>query len=351
MIIRKYTILLAGFFAILVSCNNDDDSPTTVPDRPKGVVYDEDIAEIEDFLLTTTYNYEDFDFSNPYSEANDTFEIIFEPVGNTGKTPLMDRPELQFKTVTDSGIDYKLYYLSVREGQGNEVHFCDRASVTYEGRLTDNFVFDSAVTPFNFDLITVGQQAGVVPGFQQGLIEFKTSTAFTDNGDGTDTYRNHGIGAIFIPSGLGYFSQPLVGVPAYSPLIFTFSLFERSLTDHDNDNIWSYLEDLNEDGDVYDDDTDGDFGPNFIDNDDDNDGYFTRDELDYGVYTEDTNMQPFTSIEAAKVYYDTEIEQTGEIFLAVDDNFDGTFTLRTTIILDSNNDGKPDYLDKNVTPE
>lgn len=334
----KVTLLFLSIFLGFTSCNNDDDAPTTIPDRDRAEVYAEDLAEIEDFLQSHFYNYEDFDFTNPYSLANDTFQIVFTPLEeDPSKTPLIDM--VDFKTVTDGGIDYKLYYLNVREGQGNEIHFCDRASVIYEGSMTDGYVFDSAINPFNLDLISVGTQFGTVKGFQQGIIEFKTSTSFTDNGDGTETYHNHGIGAAFIPSGLGYFSQPLIGVPSYTPLIFKFSLYERTILDHDNDNIPSFMEDLDANGDAYDDDTDGDFGANFIDNDDDNDGYFTRDELDYNEYIVDTNMGETEPVLASNEYEMDRSEDSGVI------------TINTFVIVDSNDDGTPDYLDRNAIPE
>ncbi len=352
--LRKLTLSLLLGFVILAGCNDDDDGFDAIPDRPRGEVYEEDIAEIEEFLRTHTYNYEDFDFENLYTNpSNDTFEVVFDTIiegVNDDKDPLMDRPELLYKIVEDRGVDYKLYYLNVRQGDGNVVHFCDQAFVTYEGGLTTGYVFDSAVSPSGFNLITVGSEAGVVTGFQQGLIEFKTSTNYTDNGNGTISYHNHGIGVVFIPSGLGYFSQPLVGVASYSPLIFKFNVFERVIRDHDNDNIPSYLEDLNGDSDVFDDDTDGDFGPDFIDNDDDGDGYFTADEIELASYTEDETMTPFMSKEDAQNYFDTNA-LPNEIFKSIDDNNDGTFTLNTVIITDSDGDGTPDYLDKNTIPE
>ncbi|WP_104736335.1 FKBP-type peptidyl-prolyl cis-trans isomerase [Hanstruepera ponticola] len=347
--LRELTVLLLLGFVIFSGCNDDDDGIDTIPERDRGVVYEEDLAEIEEFLSTHFFNYEDFDFSDPYSLANDSFQIEFTPLSeDPSKTPLIDM--VDFKTVTDRNIDYKLYYLNVREGLGNVVHFCDQAFVTYEGSLTTGYVFDSAVSATGFNLISAGFEAGVVKGFQQGLIEFKTSTGFTDNGDGTDSYHNHGIGAVFVPSGLGYFSQPLVGVDSYTPLIFTFSLFERVVRDHDNDGIPSFLEDLNENGDVYDDDTDGDLSPNFIDNDDDGDGYLTIDEVELMSYDEDDTMTPFMSEEEAQSYFDNNA-LPNEIFDSIDDNNDGTFTLNTVIITDSNGDGTPDYLDKNTTPE
>ena len=352
--LRELTLLLLLGFVILSGCNNDDDTPDPVPPRDKGEVYEEDLAEIEEFLRTHTYNYEDFDFENLYTNlANDSFEIVFEEIVedvNDDKDPIIDRPELLFKIVEDSGIDYKLYYLNLRQGNGNIIHFCDEAFVNYEGSLTTSTVFDSAINPVAFNLITVGNDLGVVKGFQQGIIEFRTSDNYNENGDGTTSYYGHGIGAVFIPSGLGYFNVPLREVPSYTPLIFKFNLFEREIKDHDNDNIPSFKEDLNDNGSVYDDDTDGDLVPDFVDNDDDGDGYFTADEIELVSYTEDETMTPFMSKEDAQNYFDANALQN-EIYKSIDDNNDGTFTLNTVIITDSDGDGTPDYLDRNTIPQ
>src|SRR5690606_32052266 len=101
---------------------------------------------------------------------------------------------------------------------------------------------------------------------------------------------NYGLGVMFIPSGLAYFGSPLIGVPAYSNLIFRFELYQMEVNDHDNDGIPSYLEDINENGNVYDDNTDGDNIPNFLDNDDDGDGVLTINELLPTTYVVDTNI-------------------------------------------------------------
>jgi hypothetical protein len=83
---------------------------------------------------------------------------------------------------------------------------------------------------------------------------------------------------MFIPSG---WVIMLPEVPSYSPLVFSFKLFELQRLDQDGDGIPSYLEDL--DGMVIEcnwslnpDDTDGDGIPNFLDVDDDGDGYGTK---------------------------------------------------------------------------
>jgi len=327
----------------IVSCNDDDDSGTVaVPDRDRTEVYLEDIAEIEEFLQTHFYNYEEFDFSNPYSLANDTFEIEFDTIDgvNSDKIPLID--QVDFKMVEDlEGIEYKLYFLKVREGEGDEIHASDTAFLSYVGSIDDGSVFDSAVNPVSLSLITVGSVFGTVQGFTEGVIEFKTSDDFTENGDGTLTYHNHGIGAFFIPSGLGYFSLPIPGVESYTPIFFRISAVDRILSDFDFDNISSYLEDLDGDGDVYNDDTDEDLIANFIDIDDDGDGVLTINE----------DLEPDTDLEVDRDGDGISTNDIGdgnplnddtdgdEIPNYLDTDDDGSR------LDDEDNDGIPDYLD------
>lgn len=342
--LRKLTLLFIGLFTVVLSCNNDDDDIfIAIPDRDRGEVYEENLIEIEDYLKTHTYNYDEFDFSNPGNPENDNFEIVFDTIitgVNDDKDPLFDRPELVFKIVEDTDIDYKLYMLNVRQGAGNTINFCDTASLTYEGVLLDGQLFDSAVNPTNFSLITIPNvESGIIKGLQQALLEFNTSMGFVINPDGTLNYENYGIGAVFIPSGLGYFSQPVGVIPAYSPLIFKFDLLERTLRDHDLDNIFSFMEDLNDNGNAYDDDTDGDLTPNFIDNDDDGDGYLTRDELEYGEYLV-LNGDP-------EPVFDPEVE----FEISRIEELNGDIIISTVIMVDSTGDGTPDFLDKNTIPE
>src|SRR5690606_27734850 len=145
--------------------------------------------------------------------------------------------------------------------------------------------------------------------------------SFTEVGDGTIINHNHGIGAVFVPSGLGYFAQAQLTVPAYSNLIFAFNPEKRTLLDHDNDGVFSYLEDLNGNGDYYDDDTDGNGVANFLDPDDDGDGIPTKDEIEWNAYTQDGNMQPFTSYQAAEAYYiATVADPEEELLYSIIDN-------------------------------
>lgn len=358
--LRIFTTTILCVSLAFVSCNNDDENnedAVEVPIRDRQEVYDENIAEIEEYLETHFYNYEEFQQNPAYTDLgvmpynvtpNDTFEIVFDTIAgtNSDKTPLMD--QVTSKTVLDSeGIVYTLYYLVVREGLGGVIHPIDRVFAKYNGYLIDNTLFDSAVTAVPFDLTAVGTVGGVVDGFREGIVEFKAREGYSENGDGTITNHNHGIGAVFVPSGLGYFSQTQATIPAYSNLIFSFVPEKRTLLDHDNDTVFSYLEDLNGNEDYFDDDTDGDGLADFVDVDDDGDGTLTIDEVEQKEYTEDENMMPFMSSAEAQSYFDT-FAAPNEILFSIDENNDDTFTLNTVVITDSNDDGTPDYLDSSV---
>ena len=63
-----------------------------------------------------------------------------------------------------------------------------------------------------------------------------------------------------------------------SNLIFKFELYQSEINDHDFDGVPSYLEDIDGDGEVFNDDTDEDEIPDYADQDDDGDGTLTVEE-------------------------------------------------------------------------
>ena len=351
--LRKITLAVLLLTMINIGCK-DDEETVVIEERDETEVYNEDILEIEEFLSTHTYNYSDFDFSDPYSTANDDFEIEFSLIDDTNPTAdaLIDRPELTYKTIQQNGIDYKLYILVLREGLGNTINPLDRVVVAYRGETLDGETFDFNINPTNLNL-TTGYNAngtvesGVVTGFREGVIEFKTATAYSENNDGTINISGQGIGAVFIPSGLGYFSNFVTGIGTYTPILFKLNVIERNFTDFDDDHIPSYLEDLDGDGDGYNDDTDGDGVANFIDTDDDGDEILTEDEVEPMQYDEDESMNPFTTKAEAQAYYDANAADN-EIFVKIEYLTTGNYRLHTTILTDSNDDGIPDYLDPSM---
>jgi hypothetical protein len=192
--------------------------------------------------------------------------------------------------VFDNSVIYKLYYLNVRQGGGEKPHFPDYTINTYDGRLMNLDLFDSSVIPVRFNLVeSYAPNGSVIPGIirglQQAIIEFNGAGNIISNPDGTLTFENYGIGAVFIPSGLAYYQFPPLdgGLKAYEQLIFSFELFDSEIADHDKDGIPSYMEDLNGNGYLMDENTDGDNTPNYLDDDDDNDGRKTKFEIEIDI--------------------------------------------------------------------
>jgi hypothetical protein len=120
-------------------------------------------------------------------------------------------------------------------------------------------------------------------------------------------------------------------------VIFKFELYQSEVNDHDLDGVPSYLEDVDNDLNLGNDDTDEDGIQNFIDRDDDGDGVLTINELEPKEYTVDTNIGETEPILAEKEF---EINRSESL---------GIITIKTVTIVDSNNDGIDDYLDENIT--
>lgn len=271
---KKIVFFLVVINVAFVSCKIDDDGgPTRVPERERAAEAIVAKTEIEEFLQTHFYNYEDFE--NP--PAGFDFKIVFDSIfgDNANKIPLID--QISSKQVFDRvkpEVVYTLYYLKVNQGEGVSPIFADEVITLFRGQFLDLKPFDASNSPVKFNL------PFVVPGFQEGLVEFNAGTGFVDNPDGSIDFNGSGVGAVFIPSGMAYWLNPPSGIPVYSQLIFTFNLLSvKTDIDHDGDGIPSFMEDLNNNGFLGDDDTDGDGIPNFLDADDDGDGVLTRDEI------------------------------------------------------------------------
>ena len=263
-------ILLLGF-----SCGDDDDDGVIqVPeaDRTEQQVIDND--SLVTFLQS---HYVDASLltNNSTILLN---EIEINQLPEDGELPNPNQNSLlidmvETLTTTYFDVEYEYYILKINQGGSeNSPNFSDKVRVSYEGTLMDDTVFDSSSTPVDFDLTST------IAGWGRVLPEYNNAEDFIVNSDGTVTYNNPGIGIMFLPSGLGYYSAAAGTVPVYSNLIFKFKVFQSEVNDHDFDNVPSHLEDLNGDYDLTNDDTDEDTFADFVDSDDDNDGTLTIDE-------------------------------------------------------------------------
>ncbi|WP_157547118.1 FKBP-type peptidyl-prolyl cis-trans isomerase [Kordia zhangzhouensis] len=328
----KITLIAMMAFVAVFSCKSDDDIARFAELRDRGEQQVEDDAALVEFLSTHFYNYDEFDATNPESAANDTFTMTFGKIEgvNADKTPLIDQVEVRTTTYFD--VEYKYYVLKLREGGGKTYTSFDQVNLTYRGQTLDLGTFDLRITEQSIPLISATQST--VRGFQLGLPEFKTAEDIIEGSNGFLQARNGGIGAIFIPSGLGYFSVPQPNIPEYSPLIFSFNVFSADFLDTDVDGLLSSMEDLDGDNDVLNDDSDGDGIPNFRDSDDDGDGTITVNEVVQKTYVVNPG-------DTEPVLASNELEKTRD----TDD--DGVTTIRTVVLTDTDGDGIPDYLDVN----
>ncbi|MBK5192950.1 MAG: hypothetical protein JJE07_07010 [Flavobacteriaceae bacterium] len=304
---RLNKLFIIGVLAstFLISCKKDDKNDIeTVPPRDRGEQAIDDDEAILAYLQTHFYNAEDF--QNP--AANFNYIVNFDTItgDNANKTPIIDSDLLTTKTVRKDSIDYTIYILKIREGAGDKPTFADSTFQNYKGELLNQDLFDNTANPVWFDhpgTLTQANPGIAVVALTQAMLEFGEASGFSVNEDNTVSWNNDfGIGAVFLPSGLGYFNASPPAIPIYSPLIFSFQLYGVNEADHDRDGIPSYMEDLDGDGILYNDDTSASRIPNYLDADDDADGTPTREEI---IINEDGSIEfPDTNSNGTPDYLD-----------------------------------------------
>lgn len=283
-------ILLFVTSLFVYSCTKDD-GPTIEPLRDYSEQYTKDIDSINKFI-DTHYMTVDTDYNVTFTEI---------PVGGTQESiRIQDDYPLEFRMVQNDvhNVNYKVYYIKLREGVNERPSAVDSVHASYRGVLTTTGdQFDFAELPVWFKL------QEVVPGWGAIFPLFKTGTYDTAPGPNPVTYDGYGAGVMFLPSGLGYFgnSSPSGIIPAYSNLVFTFKLFELQYMDHDRDGIFS-KDEVPYGSDIFynpvDYDSDGDGLANMFDIDDDGDGVLTKREIRQSVdpITGAITNYPFASI-------------------------------------------------------
>jgi len=311
--LNLFFVLLASL--VFYACPNDDDNITVVPEADRTEQQAIDGPLLIEYLENHYYNSDELaGLSNP--SMND---IVVTELGDgetvpAGHTLLMDA--VVTGNVNYQDADYVYYYLNVNQGGGNSYQFTDDLRLNYSGNTLEELVFDSSASPVVFDL------TGTIPGWTIIAPNFNTAGSFELNPDGTVSYEDAGVGMMFLPSGLAYFSASPPGLTSYENLIFRFEIFQSEENDHDLDGVPSYLEDIDGNGFVIDeeDDTDDDNIADFLDQDDDGDGVLTINE----------DLEPDTDLE---VDSDGDGDPTNDIG-------DGDPTND-----DTDGDGIPNYLD------
>lgn len=294
----KFYLILSIITVSIISCSKDK-VPPVEPPRDYTAQYTTDNTDIEEYLKTnfiTVINHPGF---------IDDQDVTISPITN-GEISIWSQTTYQLKTrnVSIHNIIYKTYYLVLRTGIGQSPTNVDGVLASYRGdyleRIAATTTTASTLTATKFEEVkypqTILSLNSTITGWSEIFPQFKTGT-YTSNPDGTIVHNDFGAGVMFLPSGLGYYNSGSGTIPSYSPLVFSFKLFEIQRSDQDNDGIPSYLEDLDGDGYLYDyrntinyptapadavryaDDTDKDGISDFLDVDDDGDNYTTKLEI------------------------------------------------------------------------
>lgn len=337
MSLRKISFFILIFVLVLSACEEDDgfNVPEPLDLEEKQKTDDEDIIS---YLNTHYYNSAKFSSDNTNLNDIEITEIALGGNVPVGNTLLMGAVEIDSFEI--GGIDYPYYILNINQGLGiNSPKFSDNVLIAYEGfRVVDDFVFDSRLNP-NPSVLDL---TNTIEGWKLIIPEFNTANESMDNGDGTISYNNSGLGMMFIPSALGYlFTNNDLQL---QPLVFKFEVIKSFQNDPDNDGIPSYLEELTGDqsfsvfADTKDDDTDEDGTPDYFDNDDDNDGKPTIDEIEI------TTIERATAKDVRNESLNLNQKLLNEITKKEEN---GTITFIGTIITfpDTDGDTIPDYLD------
>ncbi|MDJ0644635.1 MAG: peptidylprolyl isomerase [Flavobacteriaceae bacterium] len=248
-----------GLFFIVLSCSDDDDG-STVDDfdaAAQALIDDEKLVE---YLQSHHYI---------PPQNGDVFGVIDTILAGESVTPLFD--EVITEEITENDINYKLYYLVNNSGKNNTPTRADSVLVNYRGLLLDNTQFDERLSYTWLSL------ANVIRGWQYGFEFFKDGDNTTPPNEPLQ-FSDTGNGILFFPSGLGYGNFGTTGIDPNEPLLFFINLGLVVRADHDNDSILSIYEDVDNDGNVNNDDSDEDNVQNYFDIDDDGDGTLTRDE-------------------------------------------------------------------------
>jgi len=288
----KLYFLLISFAFVLFSCTKSNND--VVPLRDYSVQYSADIQTIEQYL--NTYYIESITNHPGFVDDQD---IKFTKIPANGAQPsimsLLNSPtfpKLLVKEVTSNNVVYKVYYLKLRadnDVDGKAPCRVDEVLASYNGfyltnvTTTTNGVTTTDINSTVFETLLYPQQRfgldKTIIGWGEIFPFFKTGTYDATPSPDPATYTNFGAGVMFLPSGLAYYGASTSTIPAYSPLVFSFKLYDLKRADQDLDGVYSVDEDLNHDGDFTNDDTDGDGKQNYLDIDDDGDGYLTKNEI------------------------------------------------------------------------
>ena len=255
-------------------CSKDTSPPGIFILRDYQTQYNADKLEIENYLRS-------------HSIAVDTeFNVTFSPTTLDAPNAiyLQNTYPLLDTLVKQNNIEYHVKYIKMAQGTRQRATQVDSVLVNYKGTFlkdTDS-QFDASYSPIWFPLQNViSGWSYIIPNFKTG--DFVPATPTTPS-----SFNAYGAGVMFLPSGLAYYAGGSGSIGAYTPIVFSFKLYNLQYRDHDRDGILSKDErDLSIEPLVtkkwtinpinY--DSDGDGTANLYDIDEDGDTYTTKSEI------------------------------------------------------------------------
>lgn len=295
---------LVALITFVASCKKDDDTYT--PPRDYTVQYAAEKAQIEEYMQTH------------YMTVSENFDVTFDTLVDNSHQSIWDQTEYPrlSKQVRSLNVDnaptYTVYYFMFQQGVGTAPTRADNVRVAYRGQLFDGTQFD--FNPLGESSLNL---SGTIEGWQEIIPMFKPGV-YVDVPDSPNppSFENYGAGVMFVPSGLGYYNSGSTNIGAYTPLIFSFKLYGADYLDADSDGILNINEREGEFGDPFYYNTDkeagdvaldptvafkSDYTPDYLDIDDDNDGFSTRSEITIPGTSNPTRYYDFDDIPTCTV--------------------------------------------------
>lgn len=214
--ILKKIVLSILFISVLASCEKDD--PIEIPPiRDIQTQYNSEIVLIENYLKTHALVV----VNNPGGVDHQNVDYItvpsLDPTSIWGTNDTTPNANVLSKIVNVGGVPHKIYYIKLQDGVGVSPTLTSQIKAYYKLSLLNTqstAVTTSATSGVNLPM------NNLILGWQNILPEFKMGTI-----TGVDQYNDFGAGVMFLPSAVAYYDRSLTGIPAYSPLIYNFKLF------------------------------------------------------------------------------------------------------------------------------
>lgn len=261
MIKIKYFLAVIILTVLVYACDNDNAAVNNFDHQAQAIKDNDSIVK----FLKTHY----------FDNNADSIRVI-----TNGQTPLFEDNRLGKKEVNEYDINYTYYYFVSKQGAPKE----DKGFPTVVDSVLTVYKLRTLETTLklqkqqDLSLATwFAPEKIAVRGWLYGFTHFKNGNLKVEKDgvpyNGPVTYEDGGEGFFILPSGLSYRNaSPLPN----KILLYYVNLYDFVKdTDTDLDGIPSIKEDLNGNGKPWDDDTDGDGKPNFLDIDDDGDSVQT----------------------------------------------------------------------------